>query len=271
MKKLIALVLAVMSLCLIFAGCQTETPATTNPPEATDAVDAILDAAFGLAEGATLDGDVTLTGKITSISEGYSDQYENITVVISVKDRELKCFRMKGEGAATLAVGDTITVTGTIKNYYGTIEFDQGCTFVLVEKGDNVAPSVPAGYAASLSFADIANRTEQNGDKQIWAQNGITLTNNKAESTQPVADYSNPVRFYKSTSLKIEYAGMKKIVFEMDLSSKDEKGLTEATFPAGVTCTVNGFVVTLEFDSAADSIEFTAAHQFRVKAIYIYK
>ncbi len=41
MKKLIALVLAVMSLCLIFAGCQTETPeatpsATTNPPANND-------------------------------------------------------------------------------------------------------------------------------------------------------------------------------------------------------------------------------------------
>ena len=35
---------------------------------------------------------------------------------------------MKGTGAETLAVGDTITVTGTIKNYNGTIEFDSGCT-----------------------------------------------------------------------------------------------------------------------------------------------
>ena len=35
MKKLIALVLAVMSLCLIFAGCQTETPNDTTPPATT--------------------------------------------------------------------------------------------------------------------------------------------------------------------------------------------------------------------------------------------
>ncbi len=32
MKKLIALVLAIMSLCLVFAGCQTETPNETTPP-----------------------------------------------------------------------------------------------------------------------------------------------------------------------------------------------------------------------------------------------
>ena len=48
---------------------------------------------------------------------------------------ELKCYRMKGDGAADLAVGDTITVTGVIKNYVHSsgdseIEFDSGCTFV---------------------------------------------------------------------------------------------------------------------------------------------
>ena len=29
-----------------------------------------------------------------------------------------------------LAEGDVITVSGVIKNYKGTIEFDKGCTFV---------------------------------------------------------------------------------------------------------------------------------------------
>ena len=35
----------------------------------------------------------------------------------------------KTEGSEALAEGDVITVTGTIKNYKGTIEFDKGCTF----------------------------------------------------------------------------------------------------------------------------------------------
>ena len=271
MKKLIALVLAVMSLCLIFAGCQPETPNETTPPAATDAVDAILDAAFALEENASMDSEVTLTGKVTSISEGYNAQYENITVVISVKNREIKCYRLKGTGADTLAVDDIITVTGIIKNYYGTIEFDTGCTFVLVEKGGNTAPSIPAGYAATISFADKTNRTELTTEVQIWAQNGITVTNNKAASTSDVADYGNPARFYKSSSLKIEYTGMKKIVFEMDLSNKNESGLTNA-IPEGVNCTVNGYVVTIEFTSATNSFEIEAlANQIRVKAIYIYK
>jgi hypothetical protein len=35
---------------------------------------------------------------------------------------------MKGEGADVITKGDEITVTGVLKNYYGTIEFDAGCT-----------------------------------------------------------------------------------------------------------------------------------------------
>ena len=32
-------------------------------------------------------------------------------------------------GGEDLAVGDTITVTGTLTNYKGTIEFGKGCTY----------------------------------------------------------------------------------------------------------------------------------------------
>lgn len=38
---------------------------------------------------------------------------------------------MVGEGAANLAEGQVITVTGTLKNYNGTVEFDAKCTFKL--------------------------------------------------------------------------------------------------------------------------------------------
>ena len=93
----------------------------------------IVNAAYELDTGATLSAGhlYTLTGVITSIDTAYSEQYGNITVTIQVgdmTDKLMKCFRMKGEGAADLKVGDTITVTGVIKNYNGTVEFDAGCT-----------------------------------------------------------------------------------------------------------------------------------------------
>ena len=92
----------------------------------------IVARAYALEEGAQLMGTKTLTGSIASIDTAFSAEYGNITVTIVVgglNDYAIQCFRMKGEGADKLAVGDVITVTGVIKHYKGTIEFDAGCTF----------------------------------------------------------------------------------------------------------------------------------------------
>ena len=40
-----------------------------------------------------------------------------------------KQFKAWSVGGVEKVVGDKITVTGTIKNYKGTIEFDTGCTY----------------------------------------------------------------------------------------------------------------------------------------------
>ena len=93
--------------------------------------------AYTLEDGLSIDSAKTLTGVISSIDTAYSEEYKNITVTIVVAGMEnnaIQCYRLAGEGADTLAVGDTITVTGTLKNYKGTIEFDKGCTLDAVTK-----------------------------------------------------------------------------------------------------------------------------------------
>ena len=71
------------------------------------------------------------------------------------------CFRLKGEQAAGLAVGDTITVTGTLMNYNGTIEFDAGCKLGEVIK-NNVPPTgdstiiAPVALLMALSCTGLA-------------------------------------------------------------------------------------------------------------------
>lgn len=89
--------------------------------------------AYTLEDGSAYAVNRTLTGTITAIDTPYSDEYKNITVTITVAGLEeypIMCYRLSGEGADALAEGDVITVTGIIKNYGGTIEFDKGCTFV---------------------------------------------------------------------------------------------------------------------------------------------
>lgn len=117
------------------AGCNIDSWKDTavNDTTPTDPI-AILTAAYALADNEKLPYEATLTGTITKIDEAYSTQYQNITVTITIsgaEDMPIMCYRMKGTGAEALAVGDCITVTGIIKNYKGTIEFDSGCTFVL--------------------------------------------------------------------------------------------------------------------------------------------
>ena len=108
----------------------------------------IIDAAYALEDGEVLPYEVTLTGEIIAIDTPYSPDYKNVTVTIKVTGREDKpimCYRLKGEGCDALVPGDIITVTGTIKNYKGTIEFDAGCMLDKVTKSENslVIPTDP--------------------------------------------------------------------------------------------------------------------------------
>ena len=119
-----------------------------------DDVASILNAAYALAEGAKMDSESTLTGKIKSVDTAFSSQYNNITVTIEIDgyaDKPIKCYRLAGEGADTLAVGDTITVTGTLANYMGTIEFEQGCALKAVVKGEGDTTSTESTPAGTTS------------------------------------------------------------------------------------------------------------------------
>ena len=95
--------------------------------------------AYALEDGKAMTSASTLTGVIAAIPTAWSDEYKNITVnmvIAGLEENVIQCYRLSGEGCAELAVGDTITVTGTIKNYKGTIEFDKGCTLDAVVKAD---------------------------------------------------------------------------------------------------------------------------------------
>ena len=95
--------------------------------------------AYGLEVDLAMTESSTITGVITAIDTPWSDEYQNITVIMTVgglADYPIMCYRLAGEGAQDLAIGDTITVSGIIKNYKGTIEFDQGCTLDAVVKAE---------------------------------------------------------------------------------------------------------------------------------------
>ncbi len=126
----------------------------------------IVDAAYALGADEKLEGTQTLTGTITIINDAYSTQYKNVTVTIVVEGKEDKpivCYRMKG--GETLAVGDVITVTGTIINYQGNkIEFERDCTYTGAGSGEVTPPAegdivAPEGaVTVNTAIADLATK-----------------------------------------------------------------------------------------------------------------
>ena len=147
--------------------------------EMTEKMHAIVDAAYELENGEAMDEKQTLTGKVISIDTAYRAEYGNVTVTIQIAGREdkpIKCYRMKGEGVEVLKVGDEITVTGILKNYNGTIEFDQDC---------EMAPL--AGYTPPTTAGNTDNTTTGKNDKTTGKNDKTTGKNDKTTQAPTVS------------------------------------------------------------------------------------
>ncbi len=127
----------------------------------------------------------------------------------------------------------------------------------------------PVDSKADIGFGDTANRTVFNTNQQVWVQNGVTITNNKANSQSNVADYFNPARFYMGSEVIIEYPGMTKI--EIDCSGLDAKYVNGWLNATGATATNNNGIVTIVFDSPVDSFTYPSlSAQSRAHSITVY-
>ena len=121
-----------------------------------------------------------------------------------------------------------------------------------------------------LSFADKANRITFTTTKQVWMQNGIVLTNDKGSSSNNVADYANPARFYAGSKITIECAQMKEIVLNCDSAAYATDLKTSIGTVSGATVTVSGMVVTVKFTTTVDSFVIAKlSKQVRVRSITV--
>ena len=105
-------------------------------------------------------------------------------------------------------------------------------------------------------------RIEYSTSKQVWTENGITITN-----TGSVGDYFNPVRFYKSSKLVVESSDMVKIVFACNTNDY----ATSLKNSIGDSATLNGKEVTVIFAAATNSFEIALTDgQVRVDSITVF-
>ena len=242
-------------------------PGETPAPEPEGPVVVTVAEFLAAAEDDTV---YELTGTIKRIVTAYNSQYNNISFLLEDATGEVSIYRMSCVGVAdatSLTVGDEITLQGCRSSYNDSPQMAAGGKYV--SHVDKEAPAPEAG-TYTLSFAEAANRTVLTTSQQVWEQNGVKLTNDKAGSTSNVADYTAPARFYKGTSLKIEKAGMTKIVFNLN-NGKPASGLTDSSMTPAAEVVANGYEVTLTFAEATDVFEIAAlANQIRVDSIVVY-
>ena len=131
--------------------------------------------------------------------------------------------------------------------------------------------SFAAEYTATISFANKAQRTVFTDEQQVWEQNGLVVTNDKAASTNNVGDYANPVRFYKSSAVTVKctLGTIKKIVFTCgSYQDKDYPGDLAASI--GAEASVNGLDVTVVPNASSDTYKIAQlTAQVRVASIAV--
>ncbi len=134
-------------------------------PAAMDMV-SIVKAAYALASGDSLPFASTLTGRVISINTPYDDTYKNITVTIEIagaEDMPILCYRLGGDGVRDIKIGDTITVTGTLKNHNGIIEFDAGCNLDTLVSDEHI--EVPYDPKQSVDETESPTEPKQKVDE----------------------------------------------------------------------------------------------------------
>ncbi len=233
---------------ITFNGTATEDGGETETPEVPvlDTPQEVIDAAYALEKGASLEGTYTLTGTILSIDTAYSEQYGNITVTIDVDDadKDILCYRLKGDGADTLAVGNKITVTGSIKNYNGTVEFDAGCTFTLATAGEGGGDDTTS---EAQKIIDAAYALEEN----TALEGTHTLTGTITQIRTPY-DAS-----YKNISVVIDVEGTDKTILCYRLKG-DGADVLKVGDKIEVTGSIKNYNGTVEFDAGCTFILVSA-------------
>ncbi len=131
---------------------------SSSEGEEENEYEAIMDEAESLDYGESMDGYYELSGTITSVETEYSAS-KGVCLYFDVdepQNRSIYCYQLKGDGADIVDVGDWIRVSGSIKNYYGIIEFDKNSILLEYEiSPENILPdsaSDPYKYVSESEF-----------------------------------------------------------------------------------------------------------------------
>ena len=125
--------------------------------------------------------------------------------------------------------------------------------------------SEPVELTATLTFDDAAKRIVSTTTQQVWAENDITLTYNKADYNNDLAEYEKPVRFYANTTISLEAPGnIESIEFACNTTA-----YATALKNAISGSSVNGKIVTVTLDGSSSTVTYKMTAQVRMDALTV--
>ena len=212
----------------------------------------IVNDAYKLAEGEEL-GEFTLTGVIISVEE-YNTKYSSITVTIVVEgltEKPIKCYGMKAENADSVAVNDTITVTGKIKNFRGTVEFDANCTYKdRVIGNSTISVAENSSDKATVTFENTSGQNGTNVNFTVAVSEGYELVSVKVNGVVVEAvDGTYTATFKGNLSVLVE---------TKEAGTATATVVASLTFPDGNSKSVSNY--TTSWSATCNSIQFNIAN-----------
>lgn len=202
-------------------------------------------------------------GTIASVKAGETDVKTGDKVVADTKL------------TVTVAPADGFRLASVTVNGTADTSFAGKTSFELTITADTTFAvafeTIPVVKEFTISFANANARESLDENSQVWKSGDLVFTNSKGSSPSNVADYTNPVRLYKNSTVKIELANITKIVFEANTSKagKPIANLQNSLKDKG-TVTVTGSTLTIEFETPQSIFEFVCADQIRLNSLTVY-
>ena len=150
--------------------------------------------------------------------------------------------------------GESVEITETTTVYAKVVKDELSSEVVSAIYTKNIPLDPNAKEVeATISFANTVQRVSQDSNSQVWSNEGVTFTNNKASSSSNVGNYSNPARLYAGSNVVVECASMTKILFTCGSTFY----ATALKNSIGGDATVSGSEVTVTFANPVN--DFTVA------------
>ncbi len=203
-------------------------------------------------------GEITIT---LDIPNGYDPDYVCIAYISDDGTVE------ELESSSVDKAANTVSATLEHFSLYAVIDTSNVSTDDGDDSGDDNTQIVEV--EATINFTTTTQRISQDSNSQVWSNDGFTFTNNKAGSSNAVADYSNPIRLYKGSSVTLEFSGITKIYIE-SVSSYSDPWVNSIDSNIA-TATKDGNNITITLKEPADTFTFASlTAQARAKLITVY-